>query len=400
LVFGASGMDMPSSLVPRLSSWQWICKSYIPNGQPEPAEMDFYFSVGTLLVLFQIMRSMNIQRLPALTGCIALALSYTYWSQSMTIEAYALNNLIFASYTSLAIKDLIKQERRHTIHVGILLGLGILTHIQNILSLPFFLFYLFTDAKNHFKLQIPKTKISLTAGFNSLISLFTVLAAFFILLIPSLFYNAFPPEVIFFDFRFRDEVLAFAPQTWLRGTLLGSMYAIYNFTILLPLVFLGMYRLYKANKSLFLNWIILLLPYLVFALRYDIPDVYVYYLIPYVIAAVFLSYGLNSFQWHKTKILTVMAVFMVFQPVFYKSVTKYAHHIEYLEQYGEPKAYKGGYSYYFWPGRRNAPDPLERTLNLYQKGDPEIIRKEAEEWNVMRAWEYLYLKGEIKKPFE
>lgn len=338
------------------------------------------FGFLALLLLYKLLREYETPPLTALGGIVALALSYTWMSQSMSLEAYAMSNVLFAAYFWLAFRDIKNQQRQYILPVAVLVGVGLLTHIQHVLSLPFMLYYFLSG---------PVRATRRIMGF------FILGAAFFILAIPPLFMDAHPLMAIFFDFGFREEVLAYSPSVIAGGIARGGAYWVYNFTIFCPLILWAAYRMYHSEPQLLYYLLLLFLPYLLFAARYNIPDVYTYYLIPYIGMTFLVAHGIKYLRFPRKSLVILVFLCMLFKPLFYYSVTQIAPYIPQLEQFGEPKSYKCGYDYYFWPGRANAPDPLERAQYLYHEGSEEEICYAQHEWNLRRAWDYLYLHEQI-----
>jgi hypothetical protein len=316
----------------------------------------------------------------ALLPVALLGMSFTFWQQSEIIEVYAFNNLIFTSYLRLAVHDLLGGRRRHYLRISLLVGLGLLTHIQHILALPFLITYLWRGDRLRLR--------------QKLLGMLPWMGLMSILFILPLFTQTNSIRDIFFESQFQNELLAVDPMAMLKGLALGIGMLGYCFHLGLVPIFLGWRRLWGQDKGL-LGWLLLLLlPWLAFAVKYSVDDNHVFYLIPYIILV--LPAGLALEQWLSTGRrgwgILLPAAF-VLPVLLYASATLLAPRVPALARYDAAKAYKGGVVHLLWPGKCWAKDPLDLARQHWHGRTPDPAADHVEEWNYVTALNYLHLKG-------
>jgi hypothetical protein len=272
----------------------------------------------------------------ALLPVVVLALSFTFWQQSEIIEVYAFNNVLFLAFVHVALKDIVAGGRRNYLLLSLLLGLGLLTHIQHILSIPFFLGYLW--GKNELR---PAQKILGMLPWMLLMSVLFVLPVF-------THTNSW--RAVFFESKFQDELLGIDAKGLGKGILLGLGMLVYNFHLALVPMVRGWRRVWRMQRSLFWWLVVLGLPYLGFAVKYSVNDNHVFYLCAYTVLVLPLVYCLEEKR--SGKWLRWMFPLSLAAPVLiYATVTLLAPTLPPLQQYDEAKAYKGGVVHLLWPGK-------------------------------------------------
>ncbi len=345
------------------------------------------FSVLTLFRIYQVVNLLTKNNTAALFSVITMSFSFTFWRQTEIIEVYSLYNFIIANVIYYIVEDLVSNNFRNPYKVGFWVGLGVLTHIQMILLLPFYLIYLFQG------------KMGLIQ--KSIYSLLLFSAITFILFIPVLFLNKYPLSSLFFDFLFKSKVLNIAPLTMIKGFIKSIFYIVYNFHFFLFFICHGLILCYQDSPKFFLYSGIIIFPVWLFAFRYTISDNYIFFLTAYIILSIISGYAYmfwtDKIQNQKI-IIIILFISIILSPVLYYSAMKISYFVPYLENLDNRSKYKGGLRYYLWPGMENAIDPLELAIKQYDTGIiPENI--DTIEWgkNYPIAIEYLKIKGKIEK---
>lgn len=339
-------------------------------------------SLFALWRVYQIGRLIVAPPLVALMPVMIIGLSFTFWQQTEIIEVYAFNNFLFLSFFYYALKDLLRGTRHHFLLVAILLGLGVLTHIQNILSLPFFFYYLFS--KSDLRLR------------HRLQSLGIFLGLAFILFIPPLFFELNSISEIFFDRKFRGNVMDVDLQGLLKGMTKGMLYLMYNFHMALLFIFYGWYRMFRVRRGLFYIFLLILVPYLGFAVKYNVNDNHVFFLIANILLAIPAVFTFEKVAMKLMPYLTWMLPMMfMMSPMMYMMATKMApKKSDFVAKYDVEKAYKGGAVHLLWPGKAQAKDPLKLAKEIHSN-DPNAFERGEIEWNYPAAIAYLEFKGEL-----
>lgn len=332
---------------------------------------------------FQTPRGLNMEpkRLSQLIATIAIGLSFTWWRQVVSIEVYAFNMLLIISTLFFVFKDIQAENRASEIWVGVFFGLSLLTHIQHVLLLPLLGYYVWTGRKEFSRRTVVAGGILMTlVGF---------------LFIPPIFLETNTIASIFFDNRTGGSVLGFQFMDLVKGFGQSLGYFAYNFHVFVPLFIYGCYIGWKKHQK----WLGILLlaggPYWGFAMRYAVTDNYVFYLLPYFLAAIVIGWGIEELatkwtvftQW---KMVALLALCL--GPLTYWMAWKMASNLPQLETFESQKAYKGGLKYYLWPGMRDMPDPLNLAKTIYRKEKSPI--DDFERYPV--AVDYLKKVGELE----
>jgi hypothetical protein len=332
-------------------------------------------AMGCLGLLYRMGLMFTPHRGMALVPVVMLGLAFTFWQQSEIIEVYAFNNLIFSAYFYLALKDIVAGKRHNRLWVSLLLGIALLTHIQHILSLPFFIFYIW--GRNG--LKVPQ----------KLLAMLPWMALMSILFILPLITHRNPVSAVFFEKQFQDEVLGMDPIVLGKGILMGIGFLIYNFHLGLGFMFDGAFRLWKEKRGLALWLLLLLLPYLAFAFKYSVRDNHVFFLIPYLILSLLAVFSLERLAPKiGPRMKWIFPAMIVLPIVFYASATLIGREWGPLKAYDHDKAYKGGVVHLLWPGQFWAKDPLRIAWNEAHLCQTDPADK-IEEWNFKTAVRYL-----------
>lgn len=327
------------------------------------------YAWAALIVFYRMVRLLVDDPLAALLPVLVLGTSFTWWRQAVTIEVYAFNSLLVLLMMYYATADLLARRSRHYYRVALLLGLALLTHIQNILFLPFLVAYLF------FRQGANPVKGLRALGLTSLVAAY--------LFVPPLLWELHSLSAVFFDRQFQAAVLTFDPAVVGRGMVLGLGYFAYNFHIFLPFLVHGWWLAWRHERRLFWFFTLAYAPFWLFAMRYDVPDSYVFYLTSYI-GLCFIG-SLSFRYWHarwparfrppRTSLprqaLVLMAA-LALAPVVYYSSWRVAQTLPRARAFAAPKAYKGGLRYYLWPGMEYCTDPLDLARAIYT-GDQAAI---------------------------
>lgn len=345
-----------------------------------PVHLLVFFSIlmslGSLWRLWQIAQLWIANRAAATLLPLAIAFSFTFWQQTEIIEVYAFNNFLFLSFLLHALRDLKTNEPSAIWKTSLWYFLCLLTHIQHILSIPFFLFYLWKAAMGNW------IKIGIGLGFVAL--------AFAILLaIPAITHNH-SLAAVFFDNQFQNDILGLDFKVLLRGFAMAMGFLVYNFHVLLVPGLIGWWKLWKGNRPLFWQLALLFVPYFGFAVKYSVTDNHVFFLLSYFVLLLPLIFAVKDLgNWFVKWWKPTMIVLLLLPPLFYAGTLFGVRKMGWMAGYDTEKAYKGGLTHLLWPGKATASDPLVLAAELRAKGVP----PDSVEWNYPIALEYLEWKG-------
>jgi hypothetical protein len=332
-------------------------------------------ALGTLFLVYKCARLFTENQGLALIPVVTLGISFTFWQQSEIIEVYAFNNLIFVAFLYTTLKDLFRNTRRNYLLLSILLGIGLITHIQHILSIPFFLAYLFW-----------RNELNVSQKMLGMLPWMALMSILFIL--PAITHQH-TWKAVFFESKFQDELLGVDAFALLKGFALGIGMLLYNFQLMLVPIGLGWRRLWRIDRPMLIWLSVLALPYLAFALKYSVNDNHVFYLCFYIVLVLPLVYSFHLQAKTTDGYLKWFFPLGIALPVAtYALATLLAPTVGALSKYDSEKAFKGGVVHLLWPGKAWAKDPLaiawqEAHLCLH---DPQ---NKITEWNFPAAVRYL-----------
>lgn len=237
----------------------------------------------------------------AIFSTLLLAFSPTIWFQSTFTEVYSLHILIISSLLYLMISIIARQgdgkkTKRLWIFVGVLLGLGFSNHLTTIFILPGFIYLYIQDKTIESKKPL--------FVFVSIVVAVTSLVLYSYILIrsnmnPQLNWgkpNSFA--------RLLDHITASDYRSWMFpgidltisqfGQLVISLFGINNWEFNFSIIFLlvGVIVLIKIHKLSFTVFSITLFTSIFLSINYFIPDINNYFIIIFILSAVFISTSL------------------------------------------------------------------------------------------------------------
>lgn len=355
----------------------------------EPVTLMTWFSVicslVSLYIFYRILVLLEFSTIVSLAATTVLAFSFTFWRISEIIEVYAFNNLFFLVFLFLAIKDQKTNSFRYFPIACSVLGLGLLVHIQNILLLPFAALYFIKTFRVKRWRSIYGT-------------LFLLLFASPLFTMPVL-YHANSLESVIFGTHYKNEVINFSFSTLQTGALLSTGYLVYNFSIFLLPVVHGFSKCYRLNRELFISLLWILFPFGGFAFRYMVGDNHVFFLPVYLTLGIFFAYGLYHWleKYRLKKLRLYLPIFpIVWSLTFYTACTWGLYQVPQLQRFNRNTSWKGGLEYYFFPGMRNAKDPLSIAKRWYENDHMDSL-DQTDWWNYEKALKYLEKQKKLRK---
>lgn len=303
----------------------------------------------------QLGLALKLKSSSALFAAAIFAVGFSWWRQVVTIEVYSMQLFWVLRMLVLMTKDEVEQQYRRGWRVSLLYGLSLLAHIQNLLLLPLWLYYYVRGRRRGVALVSPIMAVLL----------------FGILFIPPTLRGTNTYAAIFFDRQFQGEVMQFEIMTVLKGFARSLGYMLYNFHLFLVPVGIGLWQWLQSRQAWTMALIGSALLFWGFAMRYNVNDNYVFFLMPYAVLAIAGGLGYQELaqgrKWEPWGFLLASLSLLV-----YLLTVLVAMQVPQLERWAESKAYKGGLKYYLYPGRASAPDPVKLAQQI-QNGEIEAI---------------------------
>lgn len=326
---------------------------------------------GALCVslLYNLLNTLEGNRYWKIAVCLLLGLSFTLWRNAVNLEVYSFNTVFVILFLTALVKSWKTGNKIVYMVLGCILGISLMSHIQNIFFLPSLLVLAyFRWSKDGYACLVPLACTGFFLGGIFAFNHFQQLSSDQVMMANSSWVQN----------TFRKEIMEYA-----QDVLKAIAYMVYNFWFFLPFAFYGFYVLWRNHNKL--SWILLpsLLINLGFATFYAVTDNYNYFIPCYVIMSVYLFVGLS---YSKVGVKYAKALFLlpVVFPLLYLTSYQISKRTLTGQEFAAKKAYKGGLNYYLLPWLNNNVGILEFTI-LNQKA-PEPIY-----WMTESAEEYLQL---------
>jgi len=242
----------------------------------------------------------------AIAGGFYLAFSKTFWMQSTSVEVYSLQIFLFTLIIFTTLKAYLSTtgKRSDWIYVGLALAFGFANHMTTLLTLPFAAILFFMKEKFN-RTSIKKIGVTATASLPVLFVIYLYLPL----------RAAANPAInwgnpLNFE-NFWRHFTGKQYQVWLFTSLESAgkqfKYFLSNFPsefayagLLLGIA--GIIYLFKRDKKLFTALATAFIFAVLYSINYDIVDIDSYFLLAYIIFALFIAFGfIQIMMFLKTK---------------------------------------------------------------------------------------------------
>lgn len=252
------------------------------------------FSIAASLVLLRIMRLLQVSGWIAVATAVAFGLTQTIWLQSLVAEVYTLHLLFVALVILFFLRWLQTRLDRDLLLACAVYALSFGNHMTAITLLPAIVYLVWTTDRYVFV----NRKIWLVTALLVALALAQYLYIFWRVRDPATLYLEMRPtnleEFLWYmtGARFRAQMFVFtiAELITQRLPMLASLLW-KQFFVLLPLALVGFVNLRDRRINGFL--LLIFLGNTLYAVNYDIYDVFVYFMPSYLIVAVYIGLGLE-----------------------------------------------------------------------------------------------------------
>jgi hypothetical protein len=316
----------------------------------------------SLFYLRKLLRLFNVSARSSLMCIMILGFSFTFWRQSIITEVYTFYLLFVILFLISLFKYIQEKEIRFFYYASVLLGILFLIHIQTILFLPLYIYFIF---KNYSMLK--KHVI-----YGGLITIFL----FSILLIPVLM-GRHTFTAIFTDNSYEDSIFNFDFSIILKSIVRNLMFLLYNFMFFIVFLFGGL------KNTTYRDYIFVgIIPFLVFCVKHNVSDAYVFQLVPYIFLIILIGRGLDCFP----KIALILPLIF---PLIYFVSYKITETTSLGRNFDKEKYYKGGVRYMMFPSLKGNPEwdyfiHKYKQDSLYNNPDVGYLDSSIREWDEIR----------------
>ncbi|WP_374440713.1 protein O-mannosyl-transferase family [Epilithonimonas sp.] len=330
----------------------------------------------TVSLVFVLIKEFVKENWIAIISTLAFGFCFTFWRSAETVEVYTFNALWVILFLIFSIKALKSPSKNYIITAGLILGISLWVHIQNIMLIPAYLVLLYLK-HDHKRIAI-----------SFIAFLLTVLLMFFV--------NY--QQNIDFRYAFVSKKGPWVENTFEQGfmdlvkdVIKALAFLIYNFNIFLLFSFAGIIYLYKNFKTESFFLFTACLFTLGFATLYAVSDNYVFFIPFYIILTAFIALGIKKMSSKyalKKLMLTPLLI-----PLFYIFCLYVVSLTPKGKKFDEEKSYKDGLRYYMLPWLHNNIGCIEFTLDNGQTTDNVEALKES-------SSEFIELRKKYQTPEE
>ena len=331
-----------------------------------------FFAALTIANVYLLVSIWTNAKLPALIASLTLAFSHTFWRNACIAETYSLWICLF-SFELLFLLFYIRLNNVKYLHgLAVFNGLAISTHILAIIPLICYTGYLTWLCKNR--------KIKPFSLVTILISWLVASYPYLDLIIQQILQShdiGASIQSALFGSNWQDEALSLTITRRLFKTSL--LYFILNFPtlnaclFLLPLI--HMIR-NKGNKDSFsiILWFLALLFY-VFALRYDVPDRYMFFVPFYFIISMFIGIGAHILcqSSHFKQLKTVTIIFSLLPILAYAMVPSAAKQQKIHLNTRADVPYRNDYTFFLQPWKTGYHGAERFAREALTQADPNAL---------------------------
>lgn len=252
------------------------------------------YAAAAIFVLFLVAHLLTGRVLASAAAALLFGVSPAFWSQAVIAEVYTLNALLIALVLLALLHWHRKRRDRSLLAAALLSGLTLTNHLTSGMLLPAGLALVYSADRTRLR------SLKLWLGGAGL---------FFLGLLPYLYIPlrtashpplstyplSTPQQILSFmtGGPFRAQMFVFGP-----GQLPGRLeyylsHLLHQFPPgLLPVALIGLLSLARRDRPVLAMFAVLFCGWLLFDLEYDIPDIWVYFIETYLVAALLIAEGL------------------------------------------------------------------------------------------------------------
>lgn len=322
--------------------------------------------ICSLLFLFYLKKLLELTGVSTRSSIICillLGLSFTFWRQSIITEVYTFYLLFVVLFLIQLFKFLQEKKLKHFYYLSFFFGGLFLIHIQSILFIPLYFYFIFKNfslIKKHF-----------VYGF-----LIVALLCSALLIPPFLGHHSY--SAILTNPDYTESIFNLDLGIIFKSIIKNLGILIYNFLFFILFLFWGL-----RNRKLLSYIIIGSLPFFAFCIKHNVSDIYVFHLIPYIFILIFIGRGLDHFK----KIYIFLPLFL---PLLYFISFKIISKTSIGDRVEKEKGYKGGTRYMLFPPLNKNPD-LNYFILKYKEDslskDPALnsLYPYVKEWEAIKS---------------
>ncbi|MGF1470761.1 MAG: DUF2723 domain-containing protein [Rubrobacteraceae bacterium] len=252
------------------------------------------FGAGAVLMLYILCRQITGRILPSVVAAALFGVSQAFWSQAVVAEVYTLNAFFVALSISVLLLWRDKRRDRYLLLWAFLVGLAMTNHMTSGLLLPVGLLFVWLTERG--KLSDRRLWLKGVGVFALGLVPYVYLPIRSLVDPPFAAYDTDTP-LQFLAFvsgvSFGDSMLAFGPVALIGRVEMYWGHLSQQFNVFfLAVAVVGVLSLYHRDRAAFALLGLLYSGWLLYALEYNIADIWVYFIPTYLIICAFVAPGI------------------------------------------------------------------------------------------------------------
>lgn len=343
------------------------------------------FGAITVANIFLLLRCLTGRRLPAAIGALSLTVAHTFWQHCALAEVYSVSTALMSAELLCLWKFTTTKRARWLVLLALCNGLGVSNHMLAVLNLPAYgIALLCLLARRRLRpLDVLPMLFAWLGGASLYVALIVV----------ELAGGAQPGATLhsaLFGTSYANNVLNILPgarQLINSALSIGLNFPTPAILLLLP----GAARLWRDRRTLFMPVLGgMLIIHLLWAVRYDVPDQYTFFIPAVVLLSILIGIGAQA--WLTTagttrRLLTLLAILL--PPLVYLFLPPLARAAHLPLGVARELPYRDSYAYFLRPWKTAYVGPLrfaEQVGNMLPDGSILIADLTA-----VRPFHYLQL---------
>ncbi len=327
------------------------------------------FTAITVANVYLLILLLTESILSAVLASLVFAFAHTVWFLGVQAQTYGMANAALSTAYILAVCYIFTGKIRYLFWMGLISGLGISVHMMSQIGFAVLMVWIF--------IRCLRRKISFV-HFLTIIVLWGVGAGVYWVVIAMEYCRSGDLMGTLYSAvwgRWAHAVfnIGKAPVLLKRSVL----FFILNFPT--PLVFFaipGLYYSFTKLKDRAIPWVLVLsiILYIIFAMRYDVPNQNNFFLSAYMLVSVYIGIGIAFAIKRPTKvIITILTVLLLLIPPTYAGIYRYAGWKQIKLGVSHRIPYRNIYEYYLQPWQHNQVGPRRLVTEVFEKLPPKAI---------------------------
>jgi len=327
------------------------------------------FTAITVANVYLLIFLLTKNSLSGVLASLIFAFAHSVWFLGVQAQTYGMANAALSAAYILAVCYIFTDKVRYLFWMGLICGLGISIHMMSQIGFAVLVVWIF--------IQCLKRRISFV-HFLTIIALWGVGAGVYWVVIAIEYYRSGDLIGTLYSAICGRWASAIFNIDKVPALLKKSvLFFILNFPT--PLVFFaipGLYYSFTKLKDRAIAWILIvsIVLYIIFAMRYDVPNQNNFFLPSYMLVSIYIGIGVAFVIKRPGRTtVTILTALLLLIPPSYVGISKYASWRQICPGVSHRIPYRDVYEYYLLPWQHNQVGPRRLVTEVFEKLPPRAI---------------------------